>query len=210
MAGNRITRRDILCTGAAGAAMSALPLVSVHGQTSGGRLSLGLWDHWVGASANDALRGMINDWAQKNRVEVTLDFVTSVGNKNLITIAAEAQARQGHDVLSFPTWMIHDQQRLLEPMDDVMGRLIQKYGEVNEASQYLARIDGKWMAVPQTTGSQFKGSAARIDLLKQHVGIDVQAMYPAEDRLGPGADPQPARDQIMAELVDEHERPDCA
>ncbi len=188
MAGNRITRRNVLCTGAMGAALSALPLVSVHGQTSGGRLSLGLWDHWVGASANEALRGIINDWAQKNRVEVTLDFVTSVGNKNLITIAAEAQARQGHDVLSFPTWMIHDQQRLLEPMDDVMGRLIQKYGEVNEASQYLARIDGKWMAVPQTTGSQFKGSAARIDLLKQHVGIDVQAMYPAEDRLGPGAD----------------------
>jgi Bacterial extracellular solute-binding protein len=188
MAGNRITRRNVLCTGAVGAAMSALPLVSVHGQTSGGRLSLGLWDHWVGASANEALRGIINDWAQQNRVEVTLDFVTSVGNKNLITIAAEAQARQGHDVLSFPTWMIHDQQRLLEPMDDVMGRLIQKYGEVNEASQYLAKIDGKWMAVPQTTGSQFKGSAARIDLLKQHVGIDVQAMYPAEDRLGPGAD----------------------
>ena len=188
MAGNRITRRNVLCTGAVGAAMCALPLVSVHGQTSGGRLSLGLWDHWVGASANEALRGIINDWAQKNRVEVTLDFVTSVGNKNLITIAAEAQARQGHDVLSFPTWMIHDQQRLLEPMDDVMGRLIQKYGEVNEASQYLAKIDGKWMAVPQTTGSQFKGSAARIDLLKQHVGVDVQAMYPAEDRLGPGAD----------------------
>src|SRR5918993_1454386 len=38
MAGNRITRRNVLCTGAVGAAMSALPLVSVHGQTSGGRL----------------------------------------------------------------------------------------------------------------------------------------------------------------------------
>ncbi len=179
MAGKGITRRGLLRAGAAGAAMSTLPLVNVHAQGSGGKLTLGLWDHWVGAVANDAMRAIINDWAQKNRVEVTIDFITSVGNKNLITIAAEAQARQGHDVLSFPTWMIHDQQGLLEPMDDVMGRLIQKYGEVNEASVYLAKIGGKWMAVPQTAGTQFKGSAARIDLMKQHAGIDVQEMYPA-------------------------------
>ena len=188
MADNGITRRNMLKAGAAGAAMSTFPLVNVHGQSSGGKLALGFWDHWVGATANDAMRAIVNDWAQKNRVEVTLDFITSVGNKNLITIAAEAQARQGHDVLSFPTWMIHDQQRLLEPMDDVMGRLTQKYGKVNEASVYLAQIGGKWLAVPETAGSQFKGSAARIDLMKQHAGIDVQAMYPAENKLGPGAD----------------------
>ena len=33
-------------------------------------------------------------------------------------------------------------------------------------------------------GSQYKGSAARIDLMKQQAGIDVQAMYPAADQLG--------------------------
>ena len=43
------------------------------------------------------------------------------------------------------------------------------------------------MAVPETAGSQFKGSAARIDLMKKY-GVDVQAMYPAENKLGPGAD----------------------
>jgi ABC-type glycerol-3-phosphate transport system substrate-binding protein len=181
-------RRGILRAGVAGVAASTLSAPMVHGQASGGRLALGLWDHWVGAVANDALRAIVMDWGQKNRVEITLDFITSVGNKNLITIAAEAQARQGHDILSFPTWMIHDQQRMLEPMDDVMGRLVQKYGQVNAASEYLAKIGGKWLAIPQTTGSQFKGPAARIDLMKQHAGIDVQAMYPAENRLGPGVD----------------------
>ena len=103
----------------------------VHAQGAGGRLALGFWDHWVGAVANDAMRAIVNDWAQKNRVDVTLDFITSVGNKNLITIAAEAQARQGHDVLSFPTWEVHSHQRQLEPVDDVMGRLIEKYRAVN-------------------------------------------------------------------------------
>jgi ABC-type glycerol-3-phosphate transport system substrate-binding protein len=188
MARNGITRRNLLRAGAAGAAMSTLPLVNVHGQSSGGKLALGFWDHWVGKPANDAMRAVVDDWAKKNHVDVTLDFITTVGNKNLITIAAEAQARQGHDVLSFPSWMIHDQQDMLEPMDDVMERLTKKYGQVNAASEYLAKVKGRWMGVPETSGSQYKGSAARIDLMKQHAGIDVQAMYPAETRLGPGAD----------------------
>ena len=183
-----MSRRGILRAGAAGVAASSLSAPMVHGQTSGGRLALGIWDHWVGAAANDAFRAIVMEWGQQNRVEIALDFITSVGNKNLITIAAEAQARQGHDILSFPTWEIHANQRMLEPMDDVMGRLIQKFGQVNDASEYLAKIGGKWYAVPQTTGSQYKGSAARIDLMKQHAGIDVQAMYPAENKLGPGAD----------------------
>lgn len=187
MAGKGITRRGVLKAGVAGAAMSTFPLVNVHGQGSGGKLALGFWDHWVGQVANDQMRAIVNDWAEKNNVEVTLDFITSVGNKNLITIAAEAQARQGHDILSFPNWMVHDKHHLLEPMDDVMGRLIEKYGETNEAAEYLAKIDGSWMAVPETAGTQNKGSAARIDLMNKY-GIDVQAMYPAENKLGPGAD----------------------
>lgn len=185
MTSKGISRRTALKASAAGA---ALPLLHVRTAAAAGKLALGLWDHWVGATANDALRAIIMEWGQKNAVEIQLDFITSVGNKNLLTIAAESQARQGHDILSFPTWMIHDQQRMLEPMDDVMGRLIAKYGAVNAASEYLAKIEGKWLGVPQTTGSQFKGGAARIDLMKQHAGIDVQAMYPAENKLGPGAD----------------------
>ena len=182
-----ITRRKLLKAGAAGAALSTFPLVNVHSQGSAGKLALGFWDHWVGAVANDQMRAIVTEWGEQNNVEVTLDFITSVGNKNLITIAAEAQAQQGHDILSFPTWMVHDQHRLLEPMDDVMARLTEKYGETNEAAAYLAKIDGSWMAVPETAGTQYKGSAARIDLM-QNYGVDVQAMFPAENKLGPGAD----------------------
>ena len=44
--------------------------------------------------------------------------------------------------------------------------------------QYLGQSDGKWLAVPATSGSQIKGPCSRIDLMKKFAGIDVQEMYP--------------------------------
>ena len=45
--------------------------------------------------------------------------------------------------------------------------------------KYLGVADGKWLGVPACVGSQIKGPCSRIDLMKKHAGIDVQAMYPA-------------------------------
>jgi hypothetical protein len=64
-------------------------------------------------------------------------------------------------------------------MDDIMGPLIAQNGAVNATTEYLGKADGKWVAVPYTVGSQMKGPVSRIDLMKQHAGIDIQAMYPA-------------------------------
>jgi ABC-type glycerol-3-phosphate transport system substrate-binding protein len=72
----------------------------------------------------------------------------------------------------------------LAPVDDVMDQLVKQNGKVNATVEYLGRVDGKWLATPATVGSQFKGPCSRIDLMKKHAGIDVQAMYPA------GAEPQ--------------------
>ena len=44
-------------------------------------------------------------WADKEKVEVTIDYITSQGNKLLLTIAAESQAKSGHDMLAFSTWL---------------------------------------------------------------------------------------------------------
>src|SRR5438045_1609975 len=68
---------------------------------------------------------------------------------------------------------------LLVPMNDVMDKLIADNGKVNGTVEYLGKIGGKWLAVPATIGSQIKGPCTRIDLLKKHAGIDIQAMYPA-------------------------------
>ena len=64
-------------------------------------------------------------------------------------------------------------------MNDVVEPLIKENGAVNATVEYLGKVDGKWLAVPATVGSQMKGPCSRIDLLKQLAGIDIQAMYPA-------------------------------
>src|SRR5262249_15717472 len=105
--------------------------------------------------------------------------ITSQGNKILLTIAAEAQARSGHDIMAMSTWLPSEHARVLEPMDDLMGDLIKQNGAVNGTVEYLGKIDGKWVVVPATVGSQMKDPVWRLDLMKQHAGIDIQARYPA-------------------------------
>jgi len=53
----------------------------------------------LGPGANDVLRKLAMEWAEKEKVDLTIDFFTSTGEKILITIAAERQARTGHDIL---------------------------------------------------------------------------------------------------------------
>ena len=77
----------------------------------------------------------------------------------------------------------------LEPLNDVMEPLIKQNGEVNGTVKYLGQVDGKWLAVPATPGSQIKGPCSRIDLMKKHAGIDMQEMYPAGARRRPTTGP---------------------
>jgi ABC-type glycerol-3-phosphate transport system substrate-binding protein len=108
-----------------------------------------------------------------------IDYIPSQGQKNLLTIAAESQARSGHDILAMPNWWAIDKAKQLEPVDDVMKALLANNGAVSPLIEYLAKSDGHWIAIPATPGSQIKGPCGRIDLFKQHVGLDLTKMYPA-------------------------------
>src|SRR5499427_7193006 len=174
---SRITRRTLLEKSALVAAASvAMPYV--RGAYAAGKLSIGFWDHWV-PGGNNASKALCEEWGAKEKVELSIDYITSQGNKNLLTIAAEAQARSGHDIYAFPSWQPSDQANRLEPVDDVMAELIKQNGAVNPTVEYLAHSTGRWVAVPAAVGSQIKGPCSRIDLMKKYAGIDVQAMYPA-------------------------------
>lgn len=177
MVSSKIARRRFVAgTAAASTAFIAAPFV--RGAHAAGKLTLALWDHWV-PNANNATKALIDEWAAKEKVEVTVDFITTQGNKLLLTGAAEAQAKSGHDVFALSTWLPSRYTDQLVAMNDIMEPLIKQNGAVNATVEYLGRVDGKWLAVPATIGSQIKGPCSRIDLMKELAGIDVQAMYPA-------------------------------
>ena len=86
----------------------------------------------------------------------------------------------GHDILAFPTWEPQAHAEQLEPVDDIMAELIKQNGAVNADGRVPRQArTASGSRVPATVGSQIKGPCSRIDLMKQHAGIDVQAMYPA-------------------------------
>jgi ABC-type glycerol-3-phosphate transport system substrate-binding protein len=176
MSRRKLTRRQfVAATAATSAALITAPYV--RGAYAAGKLSMGFWDHWV-PNANDASTALVNEWAAKEKVEVSIDYITSQGNQNLLKIAAEAQAKSGHDIFAMPTWWPHANSDLLEPVNDIMTPIIAENGNVNGTVQYLGQLDGKWLGVPACIGSQIKGPCSRIDLMKKLANIDVQEIYP--------------------------------
>ena len=163
-----------------GAAASTLPLVHIRTAGAAGKLSLALWDHWVPAG-NTAMRKLVDAWAEKNKVEVQLDFLTAIGNKINITMAAESAARTGHDVYAFDMWTVHEFADTLDPVDDVVKSLTDKYGKIAGAVEYLGKTNGHWMAVPVGWGSAPLAACGRISMLKKFAGIDVTQWYPAHE-----------------------------
>src|SRR5476651_2176239 len=98
MASTKIRRRRFVAgamgsTAALSTAFVAAPFV--RGAHAAGTLSIGFWDHWV-PNAKDATDRLVREWAEKEKVEVKIDFITSQGNKLLLTGAAESQAKAGH------------------------------------------------------------------------------------------------------------------
>ncbi len=192
-----LTRRTVLQT-AAGAMLTA-PFV--RGAHAAGKLSFGTWDHWVPGASEvlgklcrewaerekvdltfDLITSngdkLCREWAEREKVDLTFDLITSNGDKDLLTLMAEGQARAGHDIMGLRVWYVSAQADNFVPLDDVVDPLIQKYGNVSQACEYLGKIKGHWMAVPTCYGSAAGPSCARIDLFKEYVGLDIQKMYP--------------------------------
>src|SRR5262249_34163783 len=179
MASAKITRRNVLKSAALGSA-AAIAAPYVRGAYAAGSLSVGFWDHWV-PGANNTLTKICNEWAEKNKVELKIDYITTQGDKDKLTAAAEAQAGTGHDIMSHRDWNIQIHHRVLEPLDDVVKQLVAKYGEISSVSQYLDTVKGTWHGMPATCGSQVKPCASRLDLYKEHAGIDLRDIFPADE-----------------------------
>ena len=172
-----LTRRSVL-SAAVLASSATLAKPFVRGAFAAGKLSVGWWDHWT-PGANQGLQKLCEAWAAKEKVDLKVDFITSNGDKNLLTIASEAQARTGHDVLQIPSWYAAGQAKNLEPVDDLVNALIKEHGDVTPGHKYLGKQNGHWIAVPTGIQSTAATPCARIDMFKEYVGLDLTKMYPA-------------------------------
>jgi len=172
---NKVSRRGVIAGGVAAGLVSA-PFV--RSANAAGSLTIGMWDHWV-PGANDVQTAIIKEWAAKEKVDVTIDYITSQGNKLLVTLTAEAQAKSGHDIMEFTNWESAQMNTALEPVDDVVKRVVATNGPIDPAVEYLGKFEGHWLGVPMTRGTLLLGCCSRFDMMKEYAGIDVQALYPA-------------------------------
>ena len=172
-------RRDFIkTTGVAGAMAIAAPFIKTA--TSAGKLSLGIWDHWI-PGANDVLEEIVLTWGKNNGVDIKIDFITSVGNKLLLTAQAESRAKTGHDVFSLPTWFSSMFKNKLEPIDDVVEDIINKHGPLLDSARFYAYLDGHWRGAPAPTGSFFDSMVSRLDLFKEYANMDLKNIFPDND-----------------------------
>lgn len=175
----RVSRRVVLKSAALGsAALITAPYVS--GVHAAGTITMGCWDHWV-PGANNALTKLCNEWGEKNKVDVHIDYITSQGEKDKLTAAAEAQAGTGHDIMSHRDWNIRIHEHLLEPLNDVADQLIKELGPISPVAEYLAKIKGTWRGIPTTVGSQVKPCQSRLDLYEKYCGLDLRDMFPPDE-----------------------------
>src|SRR5262249_28617477 len=179
-----VTRRGVLkavaLTPPAVAVASSLAAPFVRGAYAAGKLSMGTWDHWV-PGASQVLEKICQEWAAKEKVELVVDLITSNGDKDLLTLMAEGQAKAGHDIMGLRTWYVNANAERFAPVDDVVEPLLQKYGKIATAAEYCGKVDGHWSAVPTCYGSTAAATCARIDLFKKFAGLDLQRMYPGPD-----------------------------
>ena len=106
-----LTRRSVLKAAALATpaiAASNLAAPFVRGAFAAGKLSIGAWDHWV-PGAGQVLEKMCRGWAEKEKVDLTFDLITSNGDKDLLTLMAEGQARAGHDIMGLRLWYVSAQ-----------------------------------------------------------------------------------------------------
>ena len=142
--------------------------------------AVGTWDHWV-PGASEVLSKLCREWADKEKVDLTFDLITSNGDKDLLTLMARGRRKSGHDIMGLRTWYVSAHADKFVPVDDVVDPVIRNTAESPEAAEYLGKIKGRWMAVPTCYGS-----AAAAALRPHRLCSRNMRARPAEDVPGRG------------------------
>jgi ABC-type glycerol-3-phosphate transport system substrate-binding protein len=178
----KVTRRQFLKGAVAGgtamAASITAPGLLQKAYTQKVKLNILFVHHWVPRAA-DIHREIINEWANKNNVEINIDFVPE-GVQIRPIASEEYKAGVGHDVVMFLTSTGTSFKKKLEPLNDVATDIQKKYGKFDELATYLSYQDGIWVTVPTPLMSHSYPMVSRIDLFREHAGINLLDLFPAE------------------------------
>jgi ABC-type glycerol-3-phosphate transport system substrate-binding protein len=181
----KITRRqfikNVAAGGAAVAGTMAAPGLVRKAFTAKPSLNIALWNHWIPGAA-DVHTSLVNEWAAKNNVEVQIDLVGPQVRDIRTIAAAEARAGTGHDIMAlgpFDSWAYMKQ---CASLNDVADYIQKKYGKFDSLGTYLgySEEDKTWYAIPAPMGSHSYPMVSRIDYFKQHCGLDLQDVFPAD------------------------------
>lgn len=170
MTRRQMTRRSVLRRAAA-AAGAAVAAPHVRGAHAAGRLTVGMPVHPM-PEVGETFRVLCQQWADRHRVEIAVDIVDGAAAAN------EARDRAGHDIVVHPYWQLLLNRRILEPVDDLVAGLVASCGDVGEATEYLGRLDGAWRGVPAIPGNVIKSCCSRLDLYREHCGLDLVRTFP--------------------------------
>ena len=173
MSRKKLSRRQfVAATALSSAALITAPYV--RGAHAAGKLS---WASGItGCPAPTRPHRSVNEWAAKEKVEVSIDYITEPGQQEQADhrggSAGEIRPRHSGDAdMVAARAMQNSSSRSTTSCEP----LIKQNGAVNGTVEYLGKLDGKWLGVPAAIGSQIKGPCSRIDLMKKYAGIDVQA-----------------------------------
>ena len=92
MGNTSLTRRTVLQGSVLATATLAAPFV--RGAYAAGKLSFGVWDHWV-PKESEVMVKLCNEWAAKEKVDITVDLITSDGDKDVLTLMGGGASKVG-------------------------------------------------------------------------------------------------------------------
>ena len=86
-------------------------------------------------------------WADKNKVEVHADFITSQGRQADADRGGRGES-QRHEFITFFHWDVLQYADRLEPVDEVIDYLTAEYGQYDPVDEYLAKAEAHGWRCP--------------------------------------------------------------
>jgi multiple sugar transport system substrate-binding protein len=112
----------------------------------GDALNIVQWSHFVPAY-DTWFDKYAEDWGTRNKVKVTVDHVPHL--EMPARYAAEAAAKNGHDILQFAAQVLtYRYEKLLVDVGDLVEFAAKKWGDPIKLAKDVAQVNNAWRAVP--------------------------------------------------------------